>query len=108
MQPVGGGHQTLMPHALSTLMQLKLMHCGVLAEAQCQIRHLQRCARQTALERQDLSCTYLAHHELESVITTIIRKIVGLTGMHKTGCSVEKTLLLPVPSSQRAGQQCCL
>ena len=26
-----------------------------------------KCARQTALERQDLSCTYLAHHELESV-----------------------------------------
>ena len=32
---------------------------------------LQRCARQTALERQDLSCTYLAHHELESVIIII-------------------------------------
>ena len=25
-----------------------------------------------ALERQDLSCTYLAHHELESVIIIII------------------------------------
>ena len=30
------------------------------------------CARQTALERQDLSCTYLAHHELESVFIIII------------------------------------
>ena len=28
--------------------------------------------RQAALERQDLSCTYLAHHELDSVIITII------------------------------------
>ncbi len=25
------------------------------------------CTRQAALERQDLSCTHLAHHELESV-----------------------------------------
>ena len=32
-------------------------------------------ARQTALERQDLSCTYLAHHDLESkfVIVTAIK-----------------------------------
>ena len=30
------------------------------------------CTRQAALERQDLSCTYLAHHELESVLITII------------------------------------
>ncbi len=28
--------------------------------------------RQAALERQDLSCTYLAHHELESVLIFII------------------------------------
>ena len=28
--------------------------------------------RQTALERQDLSRTYLAHHELESVVIIII------------------------------------
>ncbi len=27
--------------------------------------------RQTALERQDLSCTYLAHHEVESEIIII-------------------------------------
>ena len=26
----------------------------------------------TALERQDLPCTYLAHHELESVVIIII------------------------------------
>ncbi len=30
------------------------------------------CARQTALERQDLSRTYLAHHELESKFSSII------------------------------------
>ena len=28
--------------------------------------------RQAGLERQDLSCTYLAHHELESVMIIII------------------------------------
>ncbi len=30
------------------------------------------CTRETALERQDLSCTYLAHHELESECIIII------------------------------------
>ncbi len=30
------------------------------------------CTRQAALERQDLSCMYLAHHELESVLIIII------------------------------------
>ena len=29
-------------------------------------------SEQTALARQDLSCTYLAHHELESVLIIII------------------------------------
>ena len=38
---------------------------------------LWRCARQTALERQDLSRTYLAHHE--SVVIIII-----ITGAYKT------------------------
>ena len=33
---------------------------------------LWRCARQTALERQDLSCTYPAHHELESEFVIIM------------------------------------
>ena len=31
-----------------------------------QVKHLMRCARQITLEGQDLSCTYPAHHELES------------------------------------------
>ena len=31
----------------------------------------------TALERQDLSRTYLAHHELESVVIIIIIYYVG-------------------------------
>ncbi len=34
------------------------------------------CARQTALERKDLSCTYLAQHELESNIITITIVII--------------------------------
>jgi len=33
--------------------------------------------RQTALERQDLSCTYLAHDELESVNVTIVITLTG-------------------------------
>ena len=33
-------------------------------------------ARQTALDRKDLSCTYLAHHELESVLIIIIIIII--------------------------------
>ena len=37
-----------------------------------------RCARQTALERQDLSRTYLAHHELESVVITIIMIMIRI------------------------------
>ena len=28
--------------------------------------------KQAALERQDVSCTYLAHHELESALITVI------------------------------------
>ena len=41
-----------------------------------------RCARQTALERQDLSIMYLAHHELDSesivVVVMIIRIIITI------------------------------
>ena len=36
------------------------------------------CSEQTALARQDLSCRYLAHHELESVIIIIIIIVVNL------------------------------
>ena len=36
-------------------------------------------ARQAALERQDLSCTYLAHHELESVIVIVNIIIIIVT-----------------------------
>ncbi len=47
---------------------------------------LQRCARHTALERQDLSRTYLAHHELESKIILIIimlqARIQGMFAAH--------------------------
>ena len=42
----------------------------------CQIGRPYRCARQTALEGQDLSRTYLAHHEQESVVITIITNII--------------------------------
>ena len=40
--------------------------------------HSPRCARPTALERQDFSRTYLAHHELESVIMITIIPILIL------------------------------
>ncbi len=36
---------------------------------------------QAALERQDLSCTYLAHHELESVLIIIIIIIYDRTAL---------------------------
>ena len=38
--------------------------------------------RQTASERQELSSTYLAHHELESVIITVIIIMLMLMLMH--------------------------
>ncbi len=37
---------------------------------------VKRCARQTALERQNLSRTYLAHHELESIVIVIVVIII--------------------------------
>ena len=37
---------------------------------------LKESARQTASERQDLSCTYLAHHELESVFIIILVVVI--------------------------------
>ncbi len=33
--------------------------------------HVQGCTRQTALEKRDLSCMYLAHHELKSAVIVI-------------------------------------
>ena len=39
---------------------------------------LQRCTRQAALERQDLSCTNLAHHELGRVLLLLLPTIVAL------------------------------
>ncbi len=32
--------------------------------------------RQAALDRQELSCTFLAHHELESIVTVIVAVII--------------------------------
>jgi len=55
------------------------------------------CTRQAALNRQDLSYTYLAHHELESVvmimiitiniITIIIVIIVHVHHIYSTVCN---------------------
>ena len=33
---------------------------------------IHRCSEQTALARQDLSCTYLAQNELDGILTIII------------------------------------
>ncbi len=41
-------------------------HTQTIALCMLFLQTLQRCARQTILERQHLSWTYLAHHELES------------------------------------------
>ena len=45
------------PLVLSKMQQTKLCHCCITSHCIC---------RQAALERQDLSCTYLAYHELEN------------------------------------------
>ena len=42
-----------------------------LAFAQAELHHGATLV-QAALERQDLSCTYLAHHELESIMIIIL------------------------------------
>ena len=46
---------------------------------------------QTALERQDLSCMYLAHHELEIVLIIIIIVIMQIDQKH-TLCSYSVTI----------------
>ncbi len=44
------------------------LHCKkVVCEKVLDWKTWQGCTRQTALERQDMSCTYLAHHKLENV-----------------------------------------
>ena len=48
------------------LLSCKLTFVTILLNLTCKV---------TALERQDLSCTYLAHHELESVISIIVIKV---------------------------------
>ena len=42
-------------------------------------------AKQAALERQDLSCTYLAHHQLESVFAMITIPAKRTTGGRASG-----------------------
>ena len=46
--------------------------CGSVLVCGRAMQVVQRCARQTALERQDLSRTYLAHHELDSDSITLL------------------------------------
>ena len=48
----------------------------VMPSHQCCLAHLY-----TALERQDLSRTYLAHHELESIVITIVL-IINVANSH--------------------------
>ena len=51
------------------------MDVGLCSVLLCKIltaTRMQGCSEQTALARRDLSCTYLAHHELQSVIIIII------------------------------------
>ncbi len=58
----------------------------------------QRCTRQTALDRQDLSRTYLAHHELESdvliitIITPLGRYACNLTATLSHGAALESAV----------------
>ena len=52
-------------------------HCCLKALDQLSV-HIHGTELTPALDRQDLSCTYLAHHELESVIS-ILTVAVGIT-----------------------------
>ena len=45
---------------------------GVKIQTMLHCEALQRCATQAALERQDLSCTYLAHHEPKGSFYVIV------------------------------------
>ena len=54
--------------------KISFTHCNVKQCAYLCVR-----TRQTALERQDLSCTYLAHHELESIIMIMMVIIIIIT-----------------------------
>ena len=49
---------------------------GVKIQTMLHREALQRCARLAALERQDLSCTYLADHELEGDFYVIIVVVI--------------------------------
>ena len=54
------------------------------------------CARQAALEIQDLSCTYLAYHELESVFVVVIIFTLSWASLH--------VQTLPAKGPQHAGR----
>ena len=60
------------PQSTSVHFKIKQQHLSFLID-------LIRYARQTALERQDLSRTHLAHHELGSTIIIIVITIVTIT-----------------------------
>ena len=65
--------------------------------ANCTTAHmhktLQGCSEQTALEGQDLPRTYLARHELESIITTTISIVIIITHAVSEGLRAELTAL---------------
>ena len=69
------------------------------------------CARQTALERQDLSRTYLAHRDLESVVIIIIIIIIAIGAQHVGLHAVPQKQLIgtgklaPPPPENRQKQQ---
>ena len=52
--------------------EMHLMFCLFIPSWNACIPEGQVYTRQTALERQDLACTYLAHHGLESVSIIIM------------------------------------
>ena len=73
------------------------------------LRDCQNCrtnvTRQTALERQGLSCKYLAHHELNSIIIVVIITIIVVIAMIffivvliiLTACRLERSWLSRTP-----------
>ena len=84
--PTEAQQQCKRGHASSCTCNTAAQHCLRHPLHATQQHTSSRCARQTALERQDLSCTYLAHHELESnvTITTAAQRCLK-SPMHVTG-----------------------
>ncbi len=82
----------------------QICNCNCTLQAHYPTGTLKGCTSQAARERQDLSCTYLAHHELESVlviifVTTTTTFVIIIVVIE---CRITALGLVPI-----APAQCC-